>query len=56
MADNEQANTDDALHKELKLALVSFQAAMRDWRDLLAAPRPEYVPRWQIGTDQPTGW
>ncbi len=46
----------DLVFAQLKLALVSFQAARRDWRDLLAAPRPEYAPRYQIGADRPMGW
>jgi hypothetical protein len=46
----------DVVLAQLKLAILSFEAGRRDWRDLLDSARPEYDPRYKIDADQPVGW
>jgi hypothetical protein len=46
----------DVVLAQLKLAIVSFEAGRRDWRELLDSARPEYDPRYRIDADQPVGW
>ncbi len=46
----------DVVLARLNLGFAAFQAERSDWRQVLAAARPEYDPRYEIVADRPTGW
>jgi hypothetical protein len=46
----------DVVLAQLELAMVSFEAGRRDWREMLDSARPEYDPRYQVDDYQPIGW